>query len=362
MAEQRRSGVTTSAPLGTTGTPGPSSGAFDEAASPGSGTSKTNTTLTISSAHRAPKRFASAGRRFGARVVPVTVGFVPVLITVVFIGVPVVLAVLYTLGKTGGLNETIARVAQHQVVATHGFTLEAYRRFIDSKDLRSDLWVTFWVTVVSTAALLVVAVVLALFVRFSTGRVGRMVSTVYVVPMFIPTVIASYALVTFWQQNGKLAGILHALGLPDSWVPGFTSMGVVIGLVWTNIPFAVILLASSMHGVPDVLIDAARDVGASWPRVVWSVLLPLCRLPLIIIVTFTAIGTLGNFTIPDLMGPNAPQMLGVAMTDYYQSYGQPQQAEVMAVLVFLAALVLSAFYVWASRADRRRVSTQGPGR
>ena len=297
-------------------------------------------------------------RRLAGPLVPMGVGSVPVLITAVFIGVPVVLAVLYTLGKTGGLNETISRVAQHQVVAKHGLTLGAYRAFFDSKELRSDLWVTFWVTVVSTAALLALSVVLALFVRFSKGRANRLVSTVYVVPMFIPTVIASYALVTFWQQNGKLAGILHALGLPYSWVPGFTSMGVVLGLVWTNIPFAVILLASSMQGVSDVLIEAARDVGASWPRVIWSVLLPLCRLPIIIIVTFTAIGTLGNFTIPDLMGPNAPQMLGVAMTDYYQSYGQPQQAEVMAVLVFVAALALSGFYVRASRSDRRRVSAQ----
>jgi ABC-type spermidine/putrescine transport system permease subunit I len=286
------------------------------------------------------------------------VGGVPVLITVVFIGLPVVLAVLYTLGKTGGLNQTVARLALHQVVAKHGFTLGAYRNFIDSRELRSDLWVTLWVTVVSTVALVVVAWVLALFVRFSKGRVGRTVSTVYVVPMFIPTVIASYALVTFWQQNGKFAGLLHYLGLPDSWVPGFTSLGVVLGLVWTNIPFAVILLASSLHAVPDVLIEAGRDVGASWARIIWSVLLPLSRLPTVIIVTFTAIGTLGNFVIPDLMGPNSPQMLGVAMTDYYQSYGQPQQAEVMSVLVFLAALALSGFYVWASRADRRRVSAQ----
>lgn len=269
------------------------------------------------------------------------------------------LAVLYTLGKTGGLNQTISRVAQHQVVDRSGFTLEPYRRFFASAALRQDLWVTIWVTVLSTAALVVVAVVLALFVRFSKGRVGKLVSTVYVVPMFIPTVIASYALVTFWQQNGKLAGLLHAAGLPESWVPGYTSLGIVIGLVWTNIPFAVILLASAMHGVADALIEAARDVGASWLRVIWSVVLPLCRLPIVIIVTFTAIGTLGNFTIPDIMGPNAPQMLGVAMTDYYQSYGQPQQAEVMSVLVFLAALVLSAFYVWASRADRKRVTAQG---
>jgi ABC-type spermidine/putrescine transport system permease subunit I len=195
----------------------------------------------------------------------------------------------------------------------------------------------------------VLAWVLAIYVRMSKGRLGRMISTIYVVPMFIPSVIASYALVTFWEQNGKLATILYHFGLPSAWVPGFTSAGVVLGLVWTNIPFAVILISSSLQAVPEVLLEAARDVGASWPRTVWSVLVPLNKLPTIIVITFTATGTLGTFTIPDIMGPNAPQMLGVAMTQYYQSFGQPQQAEVMAVLVFLAALAISGMYVLASR-------------
>jgi len=294
----------------------------------------------------------------GATLTATLAGGLPVAVTIVFTGLPVLLAVLYTLGDTGGLNATVARVAEHQVVAHHGVTFGAYRNFFHSPSLRSDLWATVWVTAVSTAALVAVAWVLALYVRFSGGRIARVVSTLYVVPMFIPTVIASYALVTFWEQNGKLAAVLARLGLPHNGMPGFTLLGVVIGLLWTNIPFAVILISSSLQGVPEVLVEAGRDVGASWWRIVRSVLLPLNKLPTIIVITFTATGTLGSFTIPDLMGPNAPQMLGVAMTDYYQSYGQPQQAEVMSVLVFVAALIISSFYVWASRAERRRVAAQ----
>ena len=285
---------------------------------------------------------------------PVGAGSLPVLVVLAFTGLPVVLAVLYTLGKTGGLNATIAQSAQHQVIARHGLSLGAYRRFIDSPELRADLWVTLWVTALSTMALIAVAWLLALFIRFGNSRLGRLVSTIYVVPMFIPTVIASYALVTFWEGNGRLGAVLAWLGVPHGWLPGFTSVGVVLALVWTNIPFAVILISSSLQSVPEALIEAARDVGASWPRICWSVLLPLTKLATIIVFTFTAVGTLGSFTIPDLVGPNAPQMLGVAMTSYYQSYGQPQQAEVMSVVVFLAALILSALYVWAMRSDSKR--------
>jgi ABC-type spermidine/putrescine transport system permease subunit I len=283
----------------------------------------------------------------------------PVVVTVVFVGIPVVLAILYTLGQTGGLNAAVAKVAQHQVVDHHGLTLAAYERFFASPELRADLVVTVVVTLVQSAILIVVATGLGLFVRFSTSRLAKAVSTLYVVPMFIPVVIASYALVTFWEDRGKLAGFLGALGLPHSGLPGYTTAGVVLGLVWTNLPFAVILIGSGLQAVPEVLIEAARDVGVGSGRILRRIILPSIRLPLAIVLVFSATGALGAYTVPDLMGPNAPQMLGVSMTSFFQSFGQPQMAEVMAVLVFLGAIGLSGIYLWANRLS---AADQGGGR
>jgi ABC-type spermidine/putrescine transport system permease subunit I len=292
-----------------------------------------------------PRRSRSSRQR----AVGAAMASLPVAVTVVFVGVPVVLAILYTLGDVGGLNSAVARVAQHQVVARGGLTLAAYRAFFASPELRADLVVTVVVTALQSTILVVVAVGLGLFVRFSKGRLAKAVSTLYVVPMFIPVVIASYALVTFWEDRGKLAGVLGALGLPHSGLPGYTTAGVVLGLVWTNLPFATILIGSGLQAVPEVLIEAARDVGARPWRILRRVVLPAIRLPLAVVVVFSATGALGAYTVPDLMGPNAPQMLGVSMTSFFQSFGQPQMAEVMAVLVFLGAIGLSGIYLWANR-------------
>lgn len=282
-------------------------------------------------------------------------GALPVAVAAVFVGLPILLSALYTLGDTGGPNSTVAETAQHQVVAARGLTLGGYRQLLQTPGFGRDIWVTAWITIVSTVILLVLAWVLSLYLRFSRGWIRAVVATLYTVPMFVPVVIATYALVTFWETNGKLAALLHAAGLGDSWLPGFTSGGVVLGLVWTNLPFAVIMIGSGLQAVPDALIEAARDVGAQPWRVLISVLVPLTRLPSIIVLTFTATGALGSYTVPYLMGPNAPQMLGVAMTSAFQDYQEPQQAESMAVLVFLAAAGLSFLYVRANRRELRRL-------
>ncbi|HEY3872730.1 MAG TPA: ABC transporter permease subunit [Actinocrinis sp.] len=303
---------------------------------------------------RAPRRRGGLTGLLAAAA-PAVAGLLPVLVTLVFVGLPVVLAVLYTLGYTGGLNQPESQLATHQIVAQHGLTLGAWQHIFGEPGFLENLWTTAWVTVAATVALVVVAWAIALYIRFATGFGKRIVSSLFVVPIFVPGVISSYALVTFWQNHGRLAGILYALGLHTVSLPGGTNVSVVLGLVWTNIPFGVLLIAAGLQSVPQPYVDAARDASASWFMIVRTVLFPLAKLPTLVVVTFIAVGTLGTYTIPEIMGPTSPQMLGVNMANAYTSYGQPQDAEIMAVLVFLMAIVFSVMYVRANTAEVRRL-------
>jgi ABC-type spermidine/putrescine transport system permease subunit I len=80
----------------------------------------------------------------------------------------------------------------------------------------------------------------------------------------------------------------------------------------------------------------------------------MCAVPIVIAVTFTAIGVIGSYTVPYFTGPNAPTMLGVSLASYFTSYNQPQQSLVMAFVVFLAAAVIGALYVWANFRSARQ--------
>jgi ABC-type spermidine/putrescine transport system permease subunit I len=118
--------------------------------------------------------------------------------------------------------------------------------------------------------------------------------------------------------------------------------------VWTSLPFAVLMVSSGLQGVPDALIEAARDAGAGFARIVVSVLIPLAWVPILIATTFTAIGVLGSFTVPYFTGPTSPTMLGVAMSNYFTAFNQPQQAVVAAFVVFAIASGIAAVYVRAN--------------
>jgi len=272
----------------------------------------------------------------------------PVAFIALFAGMPIVLAFLFTLGYGGGLNEITALIGQDVYLADGPpGTVEPYRVVFASGRFREDLIVTILVTIVSTLIVITVALAIALFLRLRGGRIANLLTILTIVPMFIPVVISAYALRTFYSDIGFLPTLFAQVGATG---PAFAYSvpGLVIGSVWTNLPFAVLMISSGVAAVPDSVIDAARDSGAGLLRTTGSVILPMAMVPIVIATTFTAIGIIGSFTIPYFLGRNSQTMLGVDIASYFIAFNRPQQAIVMAFVVFALASLIAATYVWAN--------------
>jgi ABC-type spermidine/putrescine transport system permease subunit I len=310
----------------------------------------------------APARVAKESRkhRTGARLSPL--GFVmalpPILMVLLFVGFPVVLALAFSLGFTGGLNSIVSMIGLnvHKADAWWG-TFAAYQEVFSNPQFLADLGVTILVTLVSAVIVLFMAMGIGLYLRMRGGWLANVLSGLAVIPLFIPVVIASWAILTFYSGDGFIRSIFAQFGLQGpTW--GFTVVAIVIGSVWTSLPFAVLMIASGLQAIPDAMIETARDAGAGFVRIAVSIMMPMAFVPIVIAGTFTAIGVIGSFTVPYFTGPNAPTMLGVSLTSYFTSYNQPQQSIVMAFTIFAAAAAIGAFYVWAnfrSAKDQGRV-------
>jgi len=282
----------------------------------------------------------------------------PVGVVAVFIGFPVLAAVAYTLGRADGPNSVVSSLAQRQHIVKHGVTFAAYHEVLTNQSVLRDLWATVWITLLSIAIVLAISWAVALYLRLTDTRLARTVSALAVVPLFIPVVIASYGILIFYGPDGFMKTIAYHVGWHSFPSYAYTLTGVVIGEVWVSVPFGVLMMSSGLNSVPNALIEAARDAGASMPRTVWSILLPLNVIPTVIVATFTGIYVLGSFTVPYLTGPTAPNLLGPAMSNFFSAFNQPQQAEVMAMIVFVLAAGIGFVYVWANvRSSKRAGAT-----
>jgi putative spermidine/putrescine transport system permease protein len=257
----------------------------------------------------------------------------PVLIMTFLIFWPAIQALIETLfvrdAKTGQL----------------GVTLQNYIAFFKDPILVENLWFTVQVTLATVALLFVIGFPLALYLRFSKSRIAATVQVLALFPLFVPGVILAFALIRFLGTHGMLDTLLNLLGSHKYYTPYLHPSGVVLALVWENIPFTVLVLTAGLRQVEDSVIESARDVGANEWQVFTHIILPLVKRAAVIVFCLNVIGVFGSFTIPYLLGPAQPMMMGVSMQQTFNNYLDRIGALTQAVITFVICAAVGLLYV-----------------
>ena len=225
------------------------------------------------------------------------------------------------------------------------FSVETYRFFFSDGYSLANLSMTLWTTGVCAVLLLLVCLPIALYLRFSDSRVAGYVQSLAIFPMFVPSIILSFAFIRVLGPNGTVDLVFNAVGLPKIRSPYLTPWGPVIGLVWDNIPLTVLILLAGLGNVSNQAIEAARDVGAGRFALLWHIILPRIANSIHVAVSFTVLGIFSAFTLPYVLGPAAPEMMGPFMQRTFRDLYDPTMAITQAVIAFCFCLVFGLFYV-----------------
>ncbi|HEY0034634.1 MAG TPA: ABC transporter permease subunit [Devosia sp.] len=225
------------------------------------------------------------------------------------------------------------------------FSTDTYRFFFSDGYSLSNLSMTLWTTGVCAVFLLVLCLPIALYLRFSDSKVAGYVQGLAIFPMFVPSIILSFAFIRVLGPNGTVDLLLNAVGLPKIRSPYLTPWGPVIGLVWDNIPLTVLILLSGLGNVSNQAIEAARDVGAGKLQVLWHIILPRIGNSVLVAISFAVLGIFSSFTLPYVLGPAAPEMMGPFMQRTFRDLFDPRNAITQAVITFGFCIVFGLFYV-----------------
>jgi putative spermidine/putrescine transport system permease protein len=229
--------------------------------------------------------------------------------------------------------------------ADGGYSLEHYIYLFTDKVMTQNIIFTLKLTVISVIIVLIIGYALAVYMRFSGGTIVKWIKRTYMIPMFIPSVIASYGIINMYGNHGWLARILSLLGSDAFPRIIFDYKGIILANLWFNIPFTTMLLSSALSGIPDAIIESAKDIGASRLQIFFKFILPLSYQTMWVAVTFIFMGIIGGFTAPYLIGPNSPQVLGVAMQQIFSVYQETELASANAVFMFLLCSMMGYFYI-----------------
>jgi spermidine/putrescine transport system permease protein len=251
-----------------------------------------------------------------------------------FFLVPLLLIVAYSFG-TSGIYGGI----------TLGFNPGNYLRVFDSLYLEIIVR-TFVIALITTLLCLALGYPLAYFIALKGGSWKNVLILMVMIPFWTSLLLRAYAWVVILNGNGIANRTLQFLGITDEpLVLIFTPQAVLMGMVYSYLPFMILPLYAALEKFDVRLKEAAQDLGASRWHTFWRVTFPLSMPGVIAGSILVFIPSAGEFVIPDLLGGSRTVMTGnVIQNQFLQSR---DWAFGSALSVMLAVLMLGAimFYV-----------------
>lgn len=234
-----------------------------------------------------------------------------------------------------------------------GFTIENYIYFFTSERELANILYTLFVVVVTSVASTVVAYGLALYLRFVKSKASSLIGKLYLIPRFIPGMVATYAVIVVMRDTGVINRISLLFGADYRPALMFNTAGLITMNLWFNIPFSAMLISAALSGIPDSVIESARDVGAGRFRVFYTMILPMTVKDVMVAATFVFMGNVGSFTTPYLiMGSVNPKMLGISLFDQFAKYANMERTATISVIMFLICSVSAVVYIYTNLKER----------
>ena len=181
--------------------------------------------------------------------------------------------------------------------------LDNYKRVVSSNYFQDALRNSLVFTLLAAPLVVIIGTLIALFLqrRFFGSQVVR---SFVLLPWVLPGAISAVLWIwVFHPSFGVLNGLLRDLNLIDSSIPWLTSprlalISVVVAHVWTQIPFAVVLIMAALSGINSETLEAAAiDCRSAFKRFRYIVF-PEIRSMIVVLIVYNA---LTAFTTYDLV-------------------------------------------------------------
>jgi putrescine transport system permease protein len=217
----------------------------------------------------------------------------------------------------------------------------------------------------TTVVCLFIGYPFAYFMARARPSVQPMLLMLVMLPFWTSFLLRTYAWKGLLSPGGWAHDVIVGLGLDSLLLslgliaaPGKlmnTPFSLVLGMVYTYLPFMVLPLYSQLVKMDLRLLEAAQDLGATPWVAFWKVTVPLSKAGIIAGSMLVFIPCIGEYVVPELLGGPETLMIGRVIWDELFFNNDWPMASALAVLMILLIIVpLALFQRYQAQSQERR--------
>lgn len=201
------------------------------------------------------------------------------------------------------------------------------------------------IAAVATLLCLLIGYPIAWAIARAEGRTQALLLALVILPFWSSFLIRVYAWKLLLQGGGVLNTTLMALGIVEQPIAIlFTDGAVLLGIVYSYLPFMILPLYAQLARLDYSLVEAALDLGSRPFEAFARIVLPLSLPGIVAGSMLVFIPAVGEFVVPELLGGPDSIMIGRTLwNEFFANRDWPMASTVAVLLLLVLVLPILLF-------------------
>lgn len=201
---------------------------------------------------------------------------------------------------------------------------------------------SFQLAVLTTAGTLIIGYPFGYFMARLEKKARSLMMVLVVIPFWTSALMRMYGWIIIFRSNGILDKLLMKAGLTDSPLKLLYSYpAVLVGMVYSLLPFMILSVYSSTDKMDWSLVEAARDLGAGRLQAFLTITVKMTLPGIMSGIVLVFIPSMGLFFIADILGGGKVMLVGNLIQNQLQSGRDwPFAAALSVVLMLFTSLMI----------------------
>ena len=224
------------------------------------------------------------------------------------------------------------------------FTLNNYIQLFDLVYIKIFLQSIF-IALIVTFICILITYPFVIAISHKSKVIQKVLMTLVMVPFLTNSLVRMYGWIVLLRKYGVVNKLLLDLKLIDNPLQlMYNNFGIIVGMVYTLLPFMILPLYNSVSSIDKSLIEASNDLGASKKMIFLKLILPMTRSALFngSLMVFTP--ALGYFFIVDVAGGGKIMILGnLIKNQFLTARNWPFGASVSVFLLIITGILVGIY-------------------
>lgn len=209
------------------------------------------------------------------------------------------------------------------------------------------------VAIITTLICILIAYPFVIAVTHKSKRTQHVLMTMVMIPFLTNSLIRMYGWIVLLRKSGVINTTLLNFGIINKPLPlMYNNLGIIIGMVYTLLPFMLLPLYSSVSTIDKNLLEASSDLGASKWKTFTKIIFPQSFTGLFngALMVFTP--ALGYFFIVDILGGGKIMILGnLIKNQFLTARNWPFGASISVFLILITTVLILIYRKLGGKMD-----------